>query len=256
MALKFDQSVNSPNRTTGDVLERLADLMTERHARESLPLPEPETFKGDLLHYPSWRKSFDTIVEKRTDSPSQRLYYLGRYTAGEAKEAISGLLTLESANAYHEARKILSDRFGNPFLVANAYRKKINDWPTILPNDGINLRKFSDFLCNCQTAVKEIHYLTALNDPEENHKMIRKLPRYICDRWGREVDHWLNVNGQELEDSTASDSPYPPFSAFCDFLKREARIACNPVTLARTQEEVKKVETSPRRLVKFSNWKK
>ena len=121
-------------------------------------------------------------MEKRTDSPSQRLYYLGRYTAGEAK---SGLLTLESTNDYQPARKILSDRFGNPFLVANAYRKKIYDWPRILPNDGISLRKSSDFLVNCQTAMKEIHYLTALNDPEKNQKMISKLPRKICDWWDR-----------------------------------------------------------------------
>ena len=108
--------------------------MTQLHAWESLSLPEPETFEGDLSHYPSWRKSFDTIVEKGTDSPSQRLYDFGRYTTGEAKEAITGLLTLESTNAYHEARKILSDRFGNPFLVANAYKTKINDWPLILSN--------------------------------------------------------------------------------------------------------------------------
>ena len=89
---------------------------------------------------------------------------------------MSGLLILERANVYHEARKILCDRCGNPFLVANTCWKKINDWPRILPNDGISLRKFSDFLVNCQTAMKEIHYLTALNDPEENQKMISKLP--------------------------------------------------------------------------------
>ena len=99
MGLDFDQSVSSPKQTTGDVLKGLADLMTHHYAQESLP-PEPETFKGYLSHYPSWRKSFDTIVEKRTDSPSRCLYYLGRYTASEAKEAISSLLTLESRNAY------------------------------------------------------------------------------------------------------------------------------------------------------------
>ena len=38
---------NSMGRTTGDVLERLADLMTQRYARESLPLAEPETFKKE-----------------------------------------------------------------------------------------------------------------------------------------------------------------------------------------------------------------
>ena len=220
--------------------------MTQRHARELLPLPEPETFKGDLLHYPSWKKSFDAIVEGRTDSPSQRLYYLGRYTSGEAKDAISGLLTLESDDAYREARKILSGRFGNPFLVADAYKKKIKEWPNIPPNDGASLRKFSDFLVHCQTAMKEIHYLKALNDPEENQKMVRKLPRNICDRWGRDVDYWLSKKEQKCESSKSSESAYPPFSAFCDFLKREARIACNPVALLRVVEDERKAQQQQR----------
>ena len=241
-----DQNKNSQNQTNGDALERLADLITQRHARELLPLPEPETFKGDLLHYPSWKKSFDAIVERRTDSPSQRLYYLGRYTSGEAKDAISGLLTLESDDAYREARKILSDRFGNPFLVADAYKKKIKEWPNIPPNDGTSLRKFSDFLVHCQTAMKEIHYLKALNDPEENQKMVRKLPRNICDRWGREVDYWLSKKEQKCESSRCSESAYPPFSAFCDFLKREARIACNPVALLRVVEDERKAQQQQR----------
>lgn len=52
------------------------------------------------------------------------------------------------------------------------------------------------------------------------------------------------MKGQELQESTARKSPYLPFAAFCDFLKREARIAYNLVTMARAEEEVKKVETS------------
>ena len=40
----------------------------------------------------------------------------------------------------------------------------------------VSLRKFSDFLVNCQTAMKEIHYLTALDDSKEYQKMISKLP--------------------------------------------------------------------------------
>lgn len=219
----------------GDALNRLADLLTQRQARDLLPLPEPETFRGDLLHYPTWQKSFDTIIEKRTDNSSQRLYYLGKYITGEAKEAIRGLLSLDSAEAYTEARKILAERYGNPFLVTDAYRKRINEWPKIPPNDGLSLRKFSDFLLHCQTATKEIKYLKVLDDPDENQKMLRKLPRYLVDRWGREVDRWLTKEPEELTGGGSinqmrkSDSSYPPFSAFCKFLKRESRIACNPV---------------------------
>ena len=230
----LDQRINA-SQTNGNILERLADLMTQRHTRNSLPLPEPETFHGDVLHYPLWKKS--------TDSPSQRLYYLGRYTSGEAKEAISGLLTLESEDAYRDARKTLADRYGNPFLVANAYKRKIKDWPPIPPNDGTRLRKFSDFLGHCHTAMQEIQYLTVLNDPDENHKILRKLPRNICDRWGREVDRWFSIQEQEKV-SGVRNIPYPPFSVFYEFLKREARIACNPVTMMRVEQEEGKAETS------------
>ena len=53
---KDEREITQP-QTSGDVLERLPDLMTLRHARELLPLPEPETFSGELLHYPTWKKS-------------------------------------------------------------------------------------------------------------------------------------------------------------------------------------------------------
>ena len=101
--------------------------------------------------------------------------------------------------------------------------------------------------------MKEIHYLTALNDPEQNQKMISKLPENICDQWGRKVDHWLNMKGQELQEPTSTKSPYPRFSAFCDFLKCKARIACNPVTMGRAEEregirlDIASIPKNPRR---------
>lgn len=82
-----------------------------------------------------------------------------------------------------QSKKILSDRYGNPFLVGYAYKRKINVWPTIPTNDGTGLPKFLYFLVHRQISVKEVLYLKALNDPEENQKMVRKLPRDICNRW-------------------------------------------------------------------------
>ena len=93
--------------------------------------------------------------------------------------------------------------------------------------------------------MKEIKYLKALNDPEENQKMLRKLPRNLAERWTRKIDRWLNKEEQVSSGvsvrSTCS-AAYPPFSAFCEFLKKESRIACNPVTL----EGEKKDETQRR----------
>ena len=137
----------------GEVITKLADLLTQRQDKDSLPRPEPEVFNGDLLRYPLWIKSFETFIERKTKDPSERLYYLGKFTADEAKESINGLLPLDSEEAYVEAKKILASRFGNPFLASNAYRKKSNDWPRILPNDGPGLRRLSDFLQHCNTAI-------------------------------------------------------------------------------------------------------
>ena len=161
------KTTDSPHKfTVEDPLIKLANILCQRRLQDTLPLPEPEIFSGDLLHYPVWLKSFETIIEGQTEKASQRLYYLGKYTRGEPKEAISGLLLLETEDAYKQARRIQSDRFGNPFLVADAYRKKINERPKIHPNDGKSLRKFSDFLIHCQMATNTVKYLKVLEIPQ------------------------------------------------------------------------------------------
>jgi len=200
-----------------------------------------------------WLKSFETIIEGQTEKVSQRLYYLGKYTAGEPKEAISGLLLLETAEAYKQAKRILSDRFGNPFLIADAYQKKINEWPNIPPNDGISHRKFSDFLIHCHMVMNSVKYLNVLDDPDENQRMVRKLPRYLVDRWSQEVDRQLNKDeDQRLGDvsqfvATEGESGYPPFSVFCRFVQRESQIACNPITTVKQKEEFSREDPDKRK---------
>ena len=224
--------------THEDPITRLADLLTERQDHDKLPRPQPEVFSGDFLQYPIWIKAFETFIEGKTKLSSERLYYLSKFTSGEAKEAISGLLSLDSEKAYVKAKKILTDRFGNAFLVSNAYRKKIENWPKIPPNDGPGLRRFSDFLQHCRTAMDSIQYLNVLNDPEENRKFLNKLPAHLVNRWVRVVDRRiaddLSDDGDEDRVSrVASGSGYPTFAEFCKFLKKEARIACNPVNFQR-----------------------
>jgi len=89
-----------------------------------------------------WIKSFETFIERKTKDPSERLYHLSKFTADGAKDAVSDLLPLDSEEAYVEAKKILASQFGDPFLVSNAYRRKISKWPRILSKDGPGLTRF------------------------------------------------------------------------------------------------------------------
>ena len=53
--------------------------------------------------------------------------------------------------------------------------------------------------------------------------MLKKLPKYVADRWKRLVDDW--VYGNKSKDG----SKYPPFAKFVRFVSVVARIACGPV---------------------------
>ncbi|CAB4007121.1 Hypothetical predicted protein [Paramuricea clavata] len=221
----------------GDSLTRLADPLAQRQDYDSLPRPQPDVFSGDILQYPIWIKAFETLIERKTNQPSERLYYLGKYTSGEAKEAVSGLLPLDTETAYAKAKKILVNRFGNSFLASNVYQKKLENWPKIALNDGPGLRRYSDFLQHCCTAMDKINCLNVLDDPEENRKMLSKLPNYLVNRWGRIVDDRIGEDVNERSDDEdevgmpqkTEGRNYPSFKEFSRFLKKEAWIACNPV---------------------------
>lgn len=73
--------------------------------------------------------------------------------------------------------------------------------PKIQPTDGQGFRKFADFLQHCHTAMNTIQYLNVLNDPDENQRMIRKLPSQVVVRWSRVVDEWSAAD--ELDEGSA-----------------------------------------------------
>jgi hypothetical protein len=136
-------------------------------------------------------------------------------------------------------------------LIGDAYKKKINVWPKISANDGPALRKFSDFLENCNAAMITIPYLSVLDGPDENQRILKKLPVHLVSRWSRIVDNWLSQDDEEiqsgLKENGATIKPkYPLFKEFCKFLQREDHIACKPVTSMRPWRDNCKKETRNR----------
>jgi len=149
----------------------------------------------------------------------EKVYYLRKYVGGPARKAIEGYFLLGMDAAYYSALDIMEERYGSPFVIAKAFREKINSWPKIGPKDSIELREFSDFLRSCEAAMLQIKSLAVLNDCGENQRMLNKLPDWLIARWNRKV--------LEVEESTHD---FPSFSEFVQFVAREAKIACNPVT--------------------------
>ena len=90
---------------------------------------------------------------------------------------MSGYFLLKGDNAYDIAKDVLEQRYGSSFAISEAFRDKLDNWPRVQAKDARALRRLSDFLNQCESAMTDIKGLEILNDNRENRKILRKLPR-------------------------------------------------------------------------------
>ena len=124
----------------------LVQALQESLALTRLPTPEPTVFSGDPLKFTEWSTSFEALIERRCSNPVDRMFYLQRYIAGEAKSFLEGSFYRKDEEAYQQAWDRLNTRYGNSFVVQRAFREKLNTWPRIGGKEFLKLREFSDFL--------------------------------------------------------------------------------------------------------------
>ena len=204
---------------TVDSTTALAQALQDTMTLNRLPVPKPSVFTGDPLQFVEWQASFTALIDQRGISTSQKFHYLKQYLGGEAREVVEGTFFRTDDNAYAQAWEKLRKRYGQPFVVQRAFRKKIKLWPKIGPKDYIGVRRFSDFLNSCCDAIPFVPSLEILNDCKENQKILQKLPDWITSHWNRAVSAALEKTGC-----------YPSFATFSSFLAKEAEIACNPIS--------------------------
>lgn len=224
---KFSASQSLPQGPNPDLfvnsgsceILNLTKSLTEQLMISRLPPPEPSIFDGDPLKYPGWKSAFSTLIEQKHIPNSEKIHYLRKYLSGPVKDVVANFFLLSTEDAYEDAKALLDQRYGDPFQVACAFRNKLESWPKLAPKDSHSLLKLSDFLKQCLTAMQTIPSLCVLNDCQENRKILSKLPDWLVSRWNRiVVDHEEKFG------------KFPLFCNFVDFVAKEAKVACNPVT--------------------------
>ena len=80
--------------------------LLEAQKQKRLPLPEPGIFSENPLQYPTWVKAFETLIEGKAISPTERLHFLGKYVSGEAKaEEVNGFMLWDGDDAYQKGKR-------------------------------------------------------------------------------------------------------------------------------------------------------
>ena len=144
---------------------------------------------------------------------------------------MEGFFYSTTEESYAGAWKTLDERYGHHFKVQEAFREKLSKWPKIAVKDGAGFQEYADFLKACKDAMAQIKGLSILNDCKENQRLTSKLPDWVASRWNREVTRGIEEKGE-----------YPDFQSFVEFVSREARIACNPITSFSASKDVGEVE--------------
>ncbi|XP_065109942.1 uncharacterized protein [Paramisgurnus dabryanus] len=210
--------VNSQT-TSHEATNNLVKMLAEAITANRIPIPEPSVFFGDPLQYTDWKVSFHTLIDRKNLSAQEKLYFLRKYVGGMAKRAIEGYSLVKTEEAYGAAWDILDDRFGNSFIVGKAYRDKIHSWHKISSKDNDDLRELADFLTSVTAAMPYVQGLQTLNDCVEIQRIVAKLPDWLSSRWNRTATVFQDEH-----------NAFPDFKSFVQFLNKEARIVCNPIT--------------------------
>ena len=196
----------------------LMTVLTRQHQESLLPNLTLTKFSGDPIEYVIFVGAFESQIEARLQSSSTRLRYLEQYLDNEPKELIKGCLYMDADIGYLTAKKLLDDKYGDPYVVSNAYLKKVLEWPSIKTGDDAAVDRLATFLEQCLSAMTSLSYLNILDHPHNLQRLIVKLPFYLQDRWRREAIR-IRDNGARI----------PSLKDFTKFVQMEAKIANDPV---------------------------
>ncbi|KAL8601152.1 hypothetical protein ACOMHN_002959 [Nucella lapillus] len=196
------------------VTQTLADAVTLNR----LSVQEPSVFKGDAMEFPMWRSAFSLLIERQNIPRSEKLLYLQKYVGGVAADALKGYFIMKDSAAFEQALKVLDERYGSSFVIARAFRDKLDSWPVVKNRDSVAMRSLAEFMQQSVVASKVVGQMGILDDALYQKRLIDRLPDWISHKWNRHVS---KIKSKQQR--------YPTFEELAEFIKEEADIACEPV---------------------------
>ena len=181
--------------------QQLKELLHQQQQQTlAMTLPEPEisAFSGDPVDYSDFVRAFENLIETKTSSPNSRLYYPVQYTSGEVKELMQSCLSMKPEEGYKTARALLKDRYGQSYKIATALVDRVTKAPQIKADDGPASQRYSVVLTSCKNSLKEIGYLSKIENPDTLQRVIARLPIGLRQRWREKADSITDYQKREV----------------------------------------------------------
>ena len=174
----------------------------QRQLLDAVQLPKTEIIKfdGNPIRYWTFVNSFEANVENVTCDNAARLSRLLYYCEGKARNIIEPCAMMSPEEGYLKAKKLLRDRFGDPFIVTECWVEKVTKEGTVVQKDG--LQDFADELRSCYECLKAAGCTAEIDSQRVLLKIAERLPTYLKARWIKEVH---SIKSRESRVPSAGD---------------------------------------------------
>ena len=183
-------AANTPVVSELEIIRLINQGQQQQHQMlETLQMPQAELspYEGDPMQYWQFVRAFDNNVGSLPVDDSKKLTRLLHYCRGKALTVIQCCASMEPKVGYAKARKLLEERFGNRYLVAEAWIAKITEGPQISGHDSEGLQEFADSLRCCMDTLEAMNSTQEVNVQRVLLKIVERLPVYLQIRWRKTV---------------------------------------------------------------------
>ncbi|PFX31613.1 hypothetical protein AWC38_SpisGene3557 [Stylophora pistillata] len=118
---------------------KIVEMLATQQKKSSLPQQRVPIFDGCPMEYGALVRAFENLIESRTSSGTERLYYLEQFTSGDVKELVRLWHHLPPEIGYQEARWLVEKKFGNDYRIVTAYETKALNRPEVRAEDSASL---------------------------------------------------------------------------------------------------------------------
>ena len=214
-------------------------------ARSQLVTTGLTAFDDKPENYWAWKSSFQSAIVGLDLSPREELDVLIKWLGKQSSEHARRIKAVNMRDPSRGLMMIwerLEETYGSPEAIKHTLFSKLENFPKVSYKDPHKLRELADLLMEVEAA-KLDGILTGLSYLDTSRgvcPIVEKLPFGIQEKWksvGSKYKLQYNV-------------PFPPFSAFADFIRTEARTQTDPSFNAASFQSTPAKRDKPDRFVR------
>ena len=209
----FVQSLHSAgaclNAASTSTIDAISQLM-------NVPRVEIQSFDGAAASYMTFVAVFDEVVGNVNISGQAKLTRLLQFTTGTARDAIDCCALIGGDQGYDEARRILRERFGDPYIITTALIDKLKQQKEVRTPSA--LRTLADELNSAKIVLKSLNMYSELDNQHHIKEVGARLSSHLWYAWR---DRVFNIKRKNKR--------YATFDEFVEFVTEKADEANDPV---------------------------